>query len=478
MQRSVSARMGMVCAIVAAAISWLAAPVSAQTTKVLPAVTHGTVRAGAYAGTLQGDLIATRASDTADYLRRGMLKFDTENEIPAGANVTSATLTLSVTYANDSTRHIGAYQVTQSFGDNDFTWTYRRKSETLRWLSSGGDLGTRLDVQTVGSTVGAKVSFDVTSLVKEAVSGALGSSRYTRVALVDLDASSRSSYREYGTPTNPNASLRPTLTVTYGGSSTTSSTSSTSGTTLRVLQWNTHHGGYRTDGVWDPNLLISWVAKIKPDIVSMNEVEYYTSWGNTDDPALFKSLLEQKTGQTWYTLFAQNSGNWTAHGNGDLILSRYPFVGTAKHALSYTRAVAEVQISVNGRIVNVASTHLDASSTSYRLTEISQLKSWFGGFAEQRIVAGDFNAWPGSSENSAMTQSYYDSWAVAQSNGTAVSYPGNPDGYTRNSRIDYVYYSHGATLLTLKSSQVFDTRDANGVMPSDHRPLLSVFTVH
>jgi hypothetical protein len=24
---------------------------------------------------------------------------------------------------------------------------------------------------------------------------------------------------------------------------------------------------------------------------------------------------------------------------------------------------------------------------------------------------------------------------------------------------------------------VFDTRDANGVMPSDHRPLLSTFTV-
>jgi hypothetical protein len=29
----------------------------------------------------------------------------------------------------------------------------------------------------------------------------------------------------------------------------------------------------------------------------------------------------------------------------------------------------------------------------------------------------------------------------------------------------------------LKGSQVYDTRDANGVMPSDHRPVMSVFTV-
>ncbi len=34
-----------------------------------------------------------------------------------------------------------------------------------------------------------------------------------------------------------------------------------------------------------------------------------------------------------------------------------------------------------------------------------------------------------------------------------------------------------AGYLVLKSSQVYDTRDANGVTPSDHKPLMSVFTV-
>ena len=37
--------------------------------------------------------------------------------------------------------------------------------------------------------------------------------------------------------------------------------------------------------------------------------------------------------------------------------------------------------------------------------------------------------------------------------------------------------SHTATNLVLKSCQVYDARDANGVMPSDHRPIMSVFTV-
>jgi exonuclease III len=50
-------------------------------------------------------------------------------------------------------------------------------------------------------------------------------------------------------------------------------------------------------------------------------------------------------------------------------------------------------------------------------------------------------------------------------------------GKTRNSRIDYIYYSKGATALSLQPSQVFDVRDTKGVMPSDHRPVMSVFAV-
>ena len=40
-----------------------------------------------------------------------------------------------------------------------------------------------------------------------------------------------------------------------------------------MLHWNTHHGGYGTDGDYDPNRLADWIVKMKPDIISLNEVE-------------------------------------------------------------------------------------------------------------------------------------------------------------------------------------------------------------
>jgi endonuclease/exonuclease/phosphatase (EEP) superfamily protein YafD len=108
---------------------------------------------------------------------------------------------------------------------------------------------------------------------------------------------------------------------------------------------------------------------------------------------------------------------------------------------------------------------------------MNELKSWASSFSQQWVYAGDFNAWPGAAEITNMTSVNYDAWAVAKANGTAIAYSGNEAGNTRNSRIDYVFYSKSATRLYLKAMQVYDTRDANGVMPSDHRPIMATFEV-
>ena len=73
-----------------------------------------------------------------------------------------------------------------------------------------------------------------------------------------------------------------------------------------------------------------------------------------------------------------------------------------------------------------------------------------------------------------MAEGHVDAWVAAKALGTALNYPGNCDGCTRNSRIDYVFTSKAAW-LTLQSAQVFDTRNAKGVMASDHKPLLVVY---
>ena len=247
-----------------------------------------------------------------------------------------------------------------------------------------------------------------------------------------------------------------------------------SGSTLKVLDWNTHHG-VGSDGVYSLQRFVTWIVRSGAHVVSLNEVEKNDSWGNEDQPARYAALLKAATGKTWYSTFAQRDG--LANGQGNLILSTFPIEAHSATALSYSRSVARAQLVVNGVRVNVFSTHLDADSSTRRAAQMTELKRWVAGFSQQHIVAGDFNAWPGATEISNMTGAFYDAWAKAKADGTAIAYAGNDAGNTRNSRIDYIWFSKSATQLKLKGAQVFDTRDSSGVMPSDHRPVMATFQV-
>jgi hypothetical protein len=95
---------------------------NAQTTLVLNApvtqVSDTMIQAGSFANTNfdKQDFLATRASSNAEYLRRALLKFDTQNTMPAGAKVQSATLTLTIkSGGTDVNRTISVYPVTTSF---------------------------------------------------------------------------------------------------------------------------------------------------------------------------------------------------------------------------------------------------------------------------------------------------------------------------------------------------------------------------
>jgi hypothetical protein len=79
----------------------------------------------------------------------------------------------------------------------------------------------------------------------------------------------------------------------------TLSASTAAATKLRVLQWNSQHGGVGTDGVLDPARFIHKAASFRPDVVSFNEVERYDSYANYDGPAKLAALMEQYTGQRW-----------------------------------------------------------------------------------------------------------------------------------------------------------------------------------
>jgi len=454
------------------------APAAAQTTVVLSSpdgeVSDGYIRGGTYSNQVFDDgVLVTKANSNASYVRRALLKFDTQNFVPASATIQSATLTLTLRSSEADTRTLGAYRVTQSFDEDAATW-YRRKTG-YSWGSAGGDLGTRYAQATVTATPGTRVTFDLTRLVQETVDGTYGS-RYTRVALRDLGSSSPSSYKEFYSSEGSDPANRPQLVVVYGSAATPASTSTSS---LRVLHWNTHYG-IGMDGVYNIDRIATWIASVDPDLVSLNEVEKnVSSHGNEDQPARYAALLTARTGRTWYYHFAQRYGDWSANGGGNLILSRFPIGATANLEMTCgDRSLGLATITVSGRNINFASTHLDSQSSSCRSTEVNQMLPWLRGFSSPRILAGDFNMSPGNSTLTPVWSDYIDAWPAASALGTAVDFAGNTrDGATHDYRIDYILSARSSSVLAVQSARVYDARDANGVRISDHKPLLVVYEV-
>jgi endonuclease/exonuclease/phosphatase family metal-dependent hydrolase len=410
-------------------------------------------------------------------VRRGLLKFDTQATIPARALITSAKLTVYVRAgAGKTTRRIGVYPVSSSFQETQATWTVRKTG--YNWGTAGGDLGTKIGELTAPVTAGTPLTIDVKTLVQRSVNDS--SSRFTRLALIDVDTIDTTSWREFHSSETTTAAYRPKLEVVYTLNSTPPPATST-GTTLKVLDYNTHYGGGGTDGVFNPDRVIDTIVRLNPDLVSLNELTvkaYYDS--QRDLPAYYAAELTRKTGRRWYYTFRTDNG--AATGVGDAVLSRFPIASTSHCQLSARRVAVNAAVYVNGRLINMWSTHLDSSSTSnaMRMTEVRALQSCVGSFAEEKIVAGDFNAKATTSEITLMKTQFVDGWLHADESPSidAVSFPGNTSfGATRNARIDYVFYSKNASHLVLKRAEVFDTRDSRGVMPSDHKPLMLTFEV-
>jgi endonuclease/exonuclease/phosphatase family metal-dependent hydrolase len=476
--RQLAARLSLVLGLVG-----VSSAVSAQTTIALheprTQAWYATVRGGTYANTNLPTILETRASTDPEYHRRGLLKFDTQNTIPAGTTIADAILTVTVKQGSEeASRFISIYQVTTSWEDLEVTWRVRKTATA--WNMAGGDVGSLLAGGPAPNIPGSRVSFNVTALVRQAVSGALGSSRYTRLMMVDVGPGSSETWRSYYTSSESNPALRPTLTVMYGSAAAAPPPPSTTDSVLRVLQYNIGKNGWGTDGRYDPNRIANVVAKVNPDIISFNEVERWNSYSQgADGVELYKSLLEQKTGVRWYVWHAQSYGVWDDKGLINVIYSKIPFSATYRtiYSAGKLKSVGGVTITFNGRPINFMTTHFDPYSATYRLTQARDLVTYLRGFAENRIVAGDFNDQSTDPPITTMTASYFDAWAEAKRAGIAFAPSDNPDGNTRNSRIDYLFYSRGEQHLTLRKVQVVETRDANGVMPSDHRPVVAEFLV-
>jgi len=251
---------------------------------------------------------------------------------------------------------------------------------------------------------------------------------------------------------------------------------------VKVMQCNIQWGN-GTDDVYNLDRQANYMVQNNPDILSLNEVPTYANQAQQ-----FADLLTQKTGVAWSFYFTPIS---PGNNVGQCILTKWPILSTNSFYMDAVRSVAQATINVNGKTINFFSTHLDPDASSTRIMQVNELTSWAASFAEPRIVAGDFNSWPGGTEIATMTQSYFDSWVQAVNAGQAVAYPDNPvdpvNTRTRRARIDYIFYSRGAA-LSLSVAQVPDTRDLSqapvellgtlddrGVRPSDHNWYTATF---
>ena len=69
-------------------------------------------------------------------------------------------------------------------------------------------------------------------------------------------------------------------------------------TELRVVEANISYGGHGTDNVIDLNRTTDWLVKLNPDVASLVE-----TIGGYNDPKLINTLMQQKTGLTWYSYY-------------------------------------------------------------------------------------------------------------------------------------------------------------------------------
>ena len=467
--------------VIALAVCSYAAGVSAQTTATLSSPgTHisvdTTIRDGAYGANnySTSDELVSKRSGTSGLNRRILLKFDTENYIPAGAVIQSARMYLVLKTADTSeSRPLTAYRVTKSFTKSGTSWHYFREGEG--WTTPGGDVQGSFGTTSVGGSPGTTYTFDLTSLVQRSVNGEFGS-RWTRVELVDTGAISEGSYKSFHSTRAGSSSLRPRLVVTYTSSGSTAApspsptpttTTSSTGTTLRVMQWNIQNSR-GTDGRCNPDRIAATIVTQQAHVASLNEVKSYAgecSW-TFDMSAKLESLLEAKTGVAWYRKYVAISGK-----AGNVLLSRFPLVSSSTKLLSYSRGVAQIGVVVNGRTINLFTTHVEYYTASWRTTQINQALAWMRNFPEPRIMLGDFNTNRGTSDYSLMATPYQDAWTAGAPrsafNGTGATHGG--------STFDYVFYSR-VSALALQSVKVPDTR-ISGVFPSDHYPVVAVFTV-
>lgn len=145
--------------------------------------------------------------------------------------------------------------------------------------------------------------------------------------------------------------------------------------TYRLVQINLRYNNP------EPGLVLSMIGRIKPDVITFNEVS-----------APWAEKLKLISATYRYSIFCPYPNDlW-----GVAIMSRRPFVEGIEPFCDGRGALAIAAVNFGGQVADIAALHLGWPWPFPQYWEIGGLSPFFGRLGETAILAGDLNAVPWS----------------------------------------------------------------------------------
>jgi len=235
---------------------------------------------------------------------------------------------------------------------------------------------------------------------------------------------------------------------------------------LRVLTYNIHHGE-GMDGKFDYDRLAAVIARAKPDLVALQEVDRRTRRADgVDQP----ELLAEKLGM--YQAFGE-AMPYSGGQYGEAILSRYPFESVTTHALSCAsgqepRAALSVTVKPWGEehpAIQFTGIHLCHQSADTRLRQAGEIARALAEWKGPALLAGDFNFVPDTPSYRLFAEEWSD---AARLKSVETPTMGAHKAPEERSRIDFIW------LRPLRGLKAISVEVMEEPLASDHLPLLTV----
>lgn len=236
------------------------------------------------------------------------------------------------------------------------------------------------------------------------------------------------------------------------------------GKMVRLLTYNVH-SCIGTDRKLDPPRVAAVIARARPDIVALQEVDVgRTRTGGVDQAKTIASLLQMQS-HFHATL------NVAEERYGDAIITALP-TGSVKAgplpSIGEPRGALGVEIILGEEKLLVVNTHLGLRGRE-RIEQMNALlgAGWLGDHQGPAVLCGDFNAVPASAAYRAASRHMVD----VQLSGASGSRATFPSRYPLL-RLDHIFVTRD---ILASKTQVLADRATR--LASDHLPLLATLTV-